>query len=279
VGNVSGSELDNANSPPNPRMPITDAQVHLWEVDWPGRPWPSRPQRPPHRPHGFSGEEMLAEMDAAGVDRAVIVPPHWVGDNNAFALETAARHPGRFGIVGRIDLQASDAPAQLGGWLQQPHMLGVRATFHTKPFMDWLNDGSIEWFWTICEQLAIPVMALVPGMVRKIAPVAERHPGLTLVIPHMGCTLDTRGADAFATINDLLALSRHRRVVVMVSSAPCFSNEAYPFRDIHPFLQRIFDAYGPRRLLWGADLSRPHQHVLRMSGYVSRGSRVPFRRR
>ena len=213
-------------------------------------------ERRPHRPYGFSGDEMLAEMDAAGVDRAVIVPPHWVGDDNAFALETAARHPGRFGVVGRIDLQAPEAPAQLGGWLQQPHMLGVRVTFHTKPFMDWLDDSSIEWFWTICEQLAIPVMALVPGMVRKIAPVAERHPDLTLVIPHMGCTLDTCGAEAFATINELLALSRRQSVVVMVSSATCFSNEAYPFRDLHPFLQRIFDAYGPRRLLWGADLSR-----------------------
>src|SRR5687768_10525987 len=77
-------------------MLITDAQVHLWEVDRPGRPWLARPQRPPHRPHGFSAEEMLTEMDAAGVDRAVIVPPHWVGDSNASAFEAAARYPGRF---------------------------------------------------------------------------------------------------------------------------------------------------------------------------------------
>jgi predicted TIM-barrel fold metal-dependent hydrolase len=139
-------------------MLITDAQVHLWEVDRPGRPWPSRPQRRPHRPNGFSAEATLAEMGSAGVDRAVIVPPHWVGENNAFAIETAERYPGRFGVVGRIDLKASEAPAELRGWLQQPHMLGVRATFHTKPFSDWLDDSSIEWFWTICEQLAIPVL-------------------------------------------------------------------------------------------------------------------------
>lgn len=57
---------------------MTDAQVHLWEVDRADRPWPKGQQRPPHRLNGFSAEEMLAEMNAAGVDRAVIAPPHWV---------------------------------------------------------------------------------------------------------------------------------------------------------------------------------------------------------
>jgi predicted TIM-barrel fold metal-dependent hydrolase len=42
----------------------------------------------------------------------------------------------------------------------------------------------------------------------------------------------------------------------MVSSAPCFSNEAYPFGDLHPYLRRIYDVYGARRMMWGADLSR-----------------------
>lgn len=237
-------------------MLVTDAQVHLWDVNRPDRPWPEGQQRPPHKPNGFSAEEMLAEMDTAAVARALIVPPHWVGDNNATALEVASKYPGRFGVFGRLNLKASDARMQLEGWLSQPHMLGVRATFHTKPFVDWLDDGSIDWFWTACEQLGIPVMALVPGMVQKIAPIAEHHPGLTLLIPHMGCPLDRKGADAFAGLDDLLRLAQCPGVVVMLSSVPCFSNERYPFRDLHAFLERICDAYGSRRLLWGADLSR-----------------------
>jgi predicted TIM-barrel fold metal-dependent hydrolase len=54
----------------------------------------------------------------------------------------------------------------------------------------------------------------------------------------------------------LLGLARYPNVTVMVSSAPCFSNEPYPFRDLHPYLRRIYEVYGPRRMLWGADLSR-----------------------
>ena len=54
----------------------------------------------------------------------------------------------------------------------------------------------------------------------------------------------------------MLDLARYPNVTVMVSSAPCFSNEPYPFGDLHPYLRRIYDVYGPRRMLWGADLSR-----------------------
>ncbi len=237
-------------------MIVSDVQVHLWEAERPDKPWPKPQARPAHKPNGFGPDEMLSAMKIAGVDRAVIVPPTWTGDSNAYALDIAARYPERFAVVGRFNPKAPDASAQLDNWLKAPHMLGVRMSFHVKPFSDWLDDGSLDWFWAKCERAAIPVMALVPGMVRKLRPVAERHSGLKLLIPHMGCVLDRHGAEAFAGIEELVALARNPNVVVNVSSAPCFSSEPYPFRDLHSYLHRIYDAYGPRRMLWGADLSR-----------------------
>src|SRR5258707_315190 len=41
-----------------------------------------------------------------------------------------------------------------------------------------------------------------------------------------------------------------------LSSASCFTVEPYPSRDVHPHLRRIYEAFGPKRMLWGADLSR-----------------------
>ena len=236
-------------------MLVTDAQVHLWEAERPDRPW-RKLERPPHRPNGFSAEEMLAEMDQAGVDRAVIVPPTWAGEDNTWALDVAARHPKRFAVIGRFDAKAVDAREQLAGWLRQRGMIGVRMSFHVKPFIEWLDDGSLDWFWRDCERLRLPVSALVPGMAGKLLPVLERHPDLKVLVPHMACPLDTHVPESFATLDDLLSLARFANVFVMVSSAPCFSNESYPFRDLNPYLKRIYDVYGPRRMLWGSDLSR-----------------------
>jgi predicted TIM-barrel fold metal-dependent hydrolase len=59
-------------------MLIVDAQVHIWAAATPDRPWPPGRSQP-HRPQPFSKDDLLAEMDAAGVARVVIVPPSWEG--------------------------------------------------------------------------------------------------------------------------------------------------------------------------------------------------------
>jgi predicted TIM-barrel fold metal-dependent hydrolase len=236
-------------------MLITDSQVHVWEVDRPDRPWPQPLRNQPQLPDGFSAEQMLAAMDAGGVDRAVIVPPTWVGENNATALEAAEKYPQRLAVMGRFDPQAADARRTLEGWLQQPHLLGIRMTFRVEPYASWLDGDTLDWFWEACEGLGVPVMVLVSGVAAKIQPVAERYPGLTLIIDHMGCDLSSKEG-AFATLDDLLALARFPDISVKTSSAPCFSQEPNPFRDIYPHLHRIYDAFGPHRMLWGADLTR-----------------------
>ena len=135
-------------------------------------------------------------------------------------------------------------------------MLGIRMSFHVKPFIDWLDDGSLDWVWEVCERRTIPVMALVSGLPGKIHAIAQRHPDLRILVAHMGCYLDASGAEAFACLNDLLVLARYPNVVVNVSSVPCFSSKPFPFSDTSPFIRRIYDVFGPRRMLWGADLSR-----------------------
>jgi predicted TIM-barrel fold metal-dependent hydrolase len=195
-------------------------------------------------------------MQAAGVDRCVLVPPGWAGENNLTALEGAARHPDRLAVMGRFNPQAPDARSQLERWKEQPGMLGVRMSFNLPQYSVWLDDGSLDWFWAAAEQQDLPIMVFLPGIVQKLHPIAQRRPNLTLIVDHMGRASGATCAETFADLDELLALARFPRVLVKVSSAPCYSDESYPYRDLHPYLRRIYDAFGPRRLLWGSDLTR-----------------------
>lgn len=234
-------------------MSITDSQVHLW------RPKPGvRPQThgTVQWPDGHGPEEMIAEMDEAGVDRAVIVPPHPLC-TNAEAQAFCDAYPGRFAVMGFIDPEAPDAREQLPGWMSQPHVLGARLTFSVggalKPSLD---NGTLDWFWAEAERLRIPLMLLVGGMAARVHPIAERHPGLTLLIDHMARPSGTSGAAAWGDFDDLLRLAKLPNVHVKVSSAPNYSDESYPFRDIRPYLRQIYDSFGSRRMLWGSDITR-----------------------
>jgi L-fuconolactonase len=126
-------------------MLIADAQVHIWGADTPDRPWPPGQAHRAHRPLPFSKDELLAEMAAAGVDRAVIVPPSWEGDRNDLALAAAKAHPDKFAVMGRPPLDKRD-PRALDHWRDQTGMLGIRVTtagagaraLFTEPEGDWL---------------------------------------------------------------------------------------------------------------------------------------------
>ncbi len=54
-------------------------------------------------------------------------------------------------------------------------------------------------------------------------------------------------------LKKLLALARYPRVFVKLSHLWSLSREAYPYRDTHPQVRRLYDAFGPERLMWGTD--------------------------
>ncbi len=61
----------------------------------------------------------------------------------------------------------------------------------------------------------------------------------------------------FATLGNVLALAKRPNVAAKVSAMPCYADDkTYPFRSAHPHIQRVFDAFGPKRTFWGTDLSR-----------------------
>jgi predicted TIM-barrel fold metal-dependent hydrolase len=238
-------------------MFLVDSQIHLWAR---GRIVTGESAH--HRQtDAFDKNDALREMDAAGVSRVIIVPPGWVevpsgGTANDHALLAAAEHPERFAVMGKLRLDRPELSRPLiRTWKQQPGMLGMRLVFN-KEFRHLLTSGDADWVWPHLEQSEIPIMVLVPGMLDAVEKIAERHPGLRITIDHLAVPRDTRGPDAFRQMPQLLGLARYPNVSVKASGLPGNSVEAYPFRDVAPHIRQVYDAYGPRRVFWGTDLTR-----------------------
>jgi predicted TIM-barrel fold metal-dependent hydrolase len=232
---------------------IVDAQIHLWKAE--SSDWPWVPGRKPQLPEPFTIERALPLMDEAGVDRAVIVPPSWPGDRNDYAIEAARRHPNRFAIMGRIPVTKPESAALLPKWREQPGMLGIRLTFMREQAA-LLDGNATDWFWPAAEKAGLPVMFFAPDNLPRFAPIAERHPGLQLIIDHMSLMLETAQERRIKpAIDAVVALAKYPNVSVKLSSAPTYSFEPYPWRDMTEHIKRCFDAYGPRRCYWGTDLT------------------------
>ena len=98
-------------------------------------------------------------------------------------------------------------------------------------------------------------MAFAPNAVPKLGAIAERHPGLRMVIDHLGLSSALRGKTLEPAVDEVIKLARLPNVAVKVSALPCYVEEPYPFPTLHPIVRRVVDAFGPRRCFWGTDLS------------------------
>ena len=235
-------------------MFIADAQVHIWAPNTPERPWAPGNV---HREVPLEAAEVLRAMDAAGVHRTVLVPPSLDADRNDLSLAAAQKHPDRFAVMGRLDPDAPGARSAVAEWRRQPGMLGLRYSLNRPKWIPILNEGRVDWLWAEAEKAGIPVMMLINhAMAPLIDRIAERHSGLKLVMDHLALSHDEYDDAAFRDLDKLLALAKRPNVAVKASALPCYTKDRYPYRRLHPYLRRVFDAFGPRRMFWGTDYSR-----------------------
>lgn len=235
---------------PAPRkhlLRIVDAQVHIWSG---GKPTPAQRREP------VSKNQMLKEMDEAGVERAIIVPVSWDPLGNQPALDAAQIHPDRFAVMGLMNISDARSRDLVATWKQQRGMLGVRLFLGTPQAVAALKDGSSDWFWAAAERADLAVMVHAGGALVMMEDIAQRHSGLRLCLDSLGSPPRTVDDAAFANIAQLLALARHPNVVVKAEGVPTLSGQPYPHSNMHAPLRRVYDAFGPDRLFWGSDVTR-----------------------
>ncbi len=228
-------------------MHVIDAQVHLWTKG---------ETLPPHRATPYLVDECLRDMDAAGVDAALLHPPSWDPDSVAQAEDAVRAHPKRFAILGHVPLDKPESRAALATWKQRPGMLGLRYAFMRPNQLQHLNDGTIDWLWPAAEAAGLPIALLAPDHMPLVGRIAARHPRLKLMVDHMGTLRGAKGDAAFPKMGELVALARHPNVAVKLTGGPFYAADAYPFRSLHKHYRTMYDAFGARRVFWGTDITK-----------------------
>src|SRR5262249_1545025 len=89
-----------------------------------------------------------------------------------------------------------------------------------------------------------------------IARIADRHPGLRLVVDHLGIPPFVLHDDLTPVIRRLTPLASRPNVAVKASALPSVVPGPYPYRAAHEPVRRIVEAFGPARVFWGSDLTR-----------------------
>jgi L-fuconolactonase len=236
-------------------MLTIDAQVHAYERDHPGRPW--RAVLP--GPVEVTGDDMVAAMDAVGVDGALLVSPFTLyGYDASYARHVHAAHPGRFALIKPVDPADPGVAETIADWAATAGTVAIRIMMTPEMSKDPADPG-LNRVLAAAAKHALPVNLLCWGRLEQADALAARNRDTMLVIDHLGLQqpfAPPAPAQPFADLPKLLRLAAHDNIVVKITGACTLSHEPFPYKDLWDPLARIFDAFSVTRCLWGTDWTR-----------------------
>ena len=228
-------------------MTIVDPHVHVWTHD-PAYPWPPETTEPPA--DDALPEALLAQMAANGVDNTVLVHVIYYRWDNRYAAHVLRTYPGKFMAVCRVNPEDPAAPDRLSFWTEEHGFHGVRLSPAPDATGDWFTGPLMEPLFQRAAALGVPMLILTrASRLPDVAALMERHADLDLVVDHMADVM----LDDPVGIQNLLDLARYGRVYVKISHTWSISKQGYPWRDAQALVQRVHQAFGAQRLMWGTD--------------------------
>ena len=232
---------------------IVDTHTHVVASDEDAYPLSPRPLSGPwYREAPCSAERLIDEMDAAGVDRAVLVQPLGAYSfDNRYAADSAAAHPERFVSACCVDPDGEDPVAEMTRWVLEWGMHGARLFALAQPGASWLAEERTFPLWERAAELGAHVIVTIFGhQLPELRQVLERFPETQVSLDHCAFPEVACPEPLFA-MADLPNL--HLKVTTHLLDA-AEKAEGEPA----PFVTRLVDRFGSGRVMWGSDFCQTH---------------------
>jgi L-fuconolactonase len=228
-----------------------DAHQHFWHLSERRGAWPPPSLAAIHR--DFGPADLAPLLAAAGVEGTVLVQSLPTLEDTRWLLEVAQATPFVKGVVGWVDFKSATAAQTIAELARDPLLKGLRPMLQDLPEDDWIADPATAPGARAMARHGLVFDALVtPRHLPHLLTFAARHPELAIVIDH--------GAKPFIAqqeldpwrgdIARLAALPNvHCKVSGLVTEAGGHASRA----GLQPYVQVLWETFGPRRLIWGSD--------------------------
>ena len=230
-------------------MKFVESHVHVWTIS--DHKFPAHPNINLQPEANATAEDLfVAQKDIEHVDCTILIQPRYYLWDNSYLAHTAATHPDRFVVAGRINPLCTEAPVQLRELMTWPSYRGIRLAPTESPETQWLDHHTQDALWEVAAETNATVGLLIHWyQLPQAEEMALRHPQVTIVIDHLGLP---NYADP-ESLENLLALADRPNVYVKLSGYPHGTNAGYPYLRAHPFIKRVLRAFGASRVMWGSD--------------------------
>jgi predicted TIM-barrel fold metal-dependent hydrolase len=224
-----------------------------------------------------SPDLMVAQMDYAGVDRAVLQAGHLYGELNSFLARAVKQHPTRFWALAQVSewrLRHRSQRKRLERAIDEEHLHGlyfetVMPVLHghsemfddpaCQPFWDDVRDRNLPVFWAVTSAEPAPDPYMV--QLRSLARWLRRYPDVPCLLTHgITHTYFERGDKVTVPEEIWEILSAPNLRMEILFPIQDGGSLEYPYAERWPLIRQLYERLGPEKLIWGSDMPNVERH-------------------
>lgn len=228
-----------------------DAHQHFWSVERGDYGWLTPELTALYR--NFLPDDLSPLLQRAGIDGTVLVQAAPTVAETEYMLSLADQAAFIKGVVGWVDFEAAEAPAQIATLAAHPAFVGLRPMIQDIEDPDWMLGDALTPAFDALQSQDLTFDALtLPQHLGPLRQLLARHPQMRVVIDHGSKPL-IRDSVIKGWAEDMAALARDTDAFCKLSGLVTEAAPDWQTDDLRPYVEHLMDTFGPARLIWGSD--------------------------
>ena len=202
----------------------------------------------------FLPEHLEPELRQAGFDGSIVVQARQTLEETRCLLDLATSSPFILGVIGWVDLRASDVQAHLARFAGNPKLLGIRHVVQSEPDERFLLQPKFLRGISVLAEFDLTYDILIyPRQLSVAAEFVQRFPRQRFVLDHLAKPLIKTG-----TLQpweaEIRKLAQFPNVFCKLSGLVTEADwKALKPEQFTPYLDIALECFGPDRLMIGSD--------------------------
>ena len=233
-------------------MNYIDAHTHVWTPDTGKYPLGKGFTKAGMQPPSFTPEQLFSHCKPSGVNRIVLIQMSFYRFDNSYMLDMMRQHKGAFSGIAVINIDG-DKPDEEMKRLGKQGVRGFRITPAGRPIETWLDGPGFERMWKAGAENQQAMCPLInPDALPALSRMCQKYPKTPVIIDHL-CRIGAGAPIQDTDVDALCAFSAFPQVKVKVSAFYALGKKQPPYDDLLPMIERIYKAFGAKRLMWASD--------------------------
>jgi L-fuconolactonase len=231
-----------------------DAHQHFWKYSAADYGWISESESMAALMRVFLPGDLAPLLDASGMDGSIAVQARQSLEETRWLLDLAHENKRIKGVVGWVDLRSAELRAQLNDFSEAEKLVGVRHVVQAEPddaFM--VQPAFRRGIAQLAEFSLVYDLLLFPKHLPAAVQLVREFPEQAFVLDHIAKPSIADGV-LEPWSNAIRELAQFPHVSCKLSGMVTEARwQQWRYEDLVPYLDVVFGAFGPARLMIGSD--------------------------